>query len=507
MNRRDFLKLSMLSALSPFYPQLLHTPKRDGTPKGLPNILIIVFDAWTAKNISLYGYQRETTPNITRLAEKAIVFHNHYAAGPFTAPGTASILTGQYPWKHRVLECGYSLHENNVDKSIFSLMQDDYYQIAYTHNPCADVLLHQQEKNISAYFPRTDFYIDSDYVFDVLLSNDYTVANLTRQLSLYRHIQGLQSSLFIQWVYTILQDKEIDKIESQYPYGLPRMGKSAQRFLMEDISDWLIENVHQWTNPFLGYFHFLPPHAPYNPRKEFVDLFKDDGYEPLEKEIHPLSTKVSKEDRENDRQHYDEFIRFVDSEFLRIYKSLEEQGILEDTWVILTSDHGESFERGEYHHATQLLFEPVIKIPLLIFKPGLQQRIDIHAPTSNVDILPTIMKLAQKEIPDWAEGAPLPFSVDELKESNPLFAMNFQTNEQYAPLEIGTISMIHEGYKIMKLMGYSNLPDGQTLIEIYDLANDPEELNNLANSDHPIVDQLRNMLDEKLRVENLPFQD
>ncbi len=64
-------------------------------------MVVIVFDAFSAYNISLYGYQRETTPNIARWAERAVVYHNHNAGGNFTIPGTASLLTGTYPWTHR----------------------------------------------------------------------------------------------------------------------------------------------------------------------------------------------------------------------------------------------------------------------------------------------------------------------------------------------------------------------------------------------------------------------
>ena len=69
--------------------------------ESVQNIIIIVFDAFSAYHISLYGYQRETAPNISRLAERAIVYHNHYAGGNYTTPGTASLLTGAQPWPSR----------------------------------------------------------------------------------------------------------------------------------------------------------------------------------------------------------------------------------------------------------------------------------------------------------------------------------------------------------------------------------------------------------------------
>ena len=97
ITRRDFLKLAGVLPLSIAAPRLVNSlapVQQSGKPQ---NVIIVVFDAFSAYNISLYGYQRETTPNIARWAERAVVYHNHYAGGNFTTPGTASLLTGTFP--------------------------------------------------------------------------------------------------------------------------------------------------------------------------------------------------------------------------------------------------------------------------------------------------------------------------------------------------------------------------------------------------------------------------
>ena len=91
--RRDFLKLASLLPVSYFVSPLLRLTQGK-TQVTHPNIIILVFDAWSAQNISLYGYPRKTTPNLDRFAEKATVYHNHFTGGTFTVPGTASLLTG-----------------------------------------------------------------------------------------------------------------------------------------------------------------------------------------------------------------------------------------------------------------------------------------------------------------------------------------------------------------------------------------------------------------------------
>ena len=116
-------------------------------------MLIVVFDAFSAYNISLYGYRRETTPHITRLAERAIVYHNHFAAGNYTTTGTASLLTGVYTWTHRAFQMYASVMDALQTKSIFHAFNDDY-RIAYSHNPLtkASVMLVKGRYKLTYYF-------------------------------------------------------------------------------------------------------------------------------------------------------------------------------------------------------------------------------------------------------------------------------------------------------------------------------------------------------------------
>jgi len=104
LSRRDFLKLSALLPASPGDPALDTKSDPNGKPaqQGSPqNIIILLFDAMSARDLSVYGYPRNTTPNLMRFANRANVYHSHYSAGNFTIPGTTSLLTGLYPWTHR----------------------------------------------------------------------------------------------------------------------------------------------------------------------------------------------------------------------------------------------------------------------------------------------------------------------------------------------------------------------------------------------------------------------
>ncbi len=107
LSRRDFLRFLALTPFAPAVwraaqqPTAVPPTQATGPTAAAPNILLFVMDAFSASHTSLHGYQRETTPNLARFAEKAVVYHNHYAGGNFTSAGTASLLTGTYPWTNR----------------------------------------------------------------------------------------------------------------------------------------------------------------------------------------------------------------------------------------------------------------------------------------------------------------------------------------------------------------------------------------------------------------------
>src|SRR5512140_2656768 len=104
-SRRDFLKLAATLPLVYFVSPLADQLKgRSDTNKH--GVIILVFDALSAKNLSLYGYPLHTMPNLEKFAENATVYHRHYSAATFTVPGTASLLSGLYPWSHRALTLG-----------------------------------------------------------------------------------------------------------------------------------------------------------------------------------------------------------------------------------------------------------------------------------------------------------------------------------------------------------------------------------------------------------------
>ena len=241
----------------------------------------------------------------------------------------------------------------------------------------------------------------------------------------------------------------------------------------------------------MGYFHFLPPHFPYSTRADFYNTFANDGFFPPEKPDHIYAGKRAEGRVDEFRTWYDEYLLYVDSEFARLYQHMEQNGILQNTWLVFTSDHGEMFERGITGHQTPPMFQPLVRIPLMIFAPGQDSRVDIFDKTSAIDVLPTLMQITGQEIPDWVEGDLLPpYSSSSLASDRPIVSLRGRGIEKGRPIHKGSAMLVRGSYKLFYIFGYIKDLKGGELIELYNLDDDPEELNDLSSSRPDIVNDM-----------------
>jgi arylsulfatase A-like enzyme len=506
ITRRESLKLLGLAGLASIAS--LFAPARGrGSSSGdaAPNVLLILFDTLSARHMSLYGYPRQTTPNIERHAARAAVYHRHYAAGSFTTPGTASLLTGSYPWTHRAFHLYGSVLDSLAGRSLFSGLAPALpAQAAYTHNPLAQVLLEQCAAHAAGLeiVPLRRLALSDDR-YAARLSGDYASAFSSELIVRQIDDRTRPASLWLSipdYFYQVVRFALLNHgWSAQFPLGVPQNRLGAY-FTLEEAVDW-IPSLFRPANPTFAYVHLFPPHEPYAPRREFASLFAGDGFQPAAKPAHYFrQAEAGQAFLDFQRVSYDRYIAYADAEFGRLMDTLGEAGILDDTIVLLTSDHGQMFERGIHGHETPVLYEPLIRIPLVVWQPGAARR-DIHAPTSAVDILPTLLHLLGQSA-GGLEGAILPGLGGAQDLTRAVFALDAKQNAKSAPLTTATFAMMQGRHKVVRYLGYPGFAD-QT--ECYDLGNDAEELENLYPAD-PVSITLKDGLDEKIRSVNEAFQ-
>ena len=485
LSRRDFLKTAAAfsaGSLLSMAPALQNIKAQSSKP----NIIVMVFDAMSARNLSVYGYPRSTTPGLERIAERATVYHSHYSAGNFTTAGTASMLTGLYPWTHRGINLSGMVNRNHVDHNIFNLIGDEYHRTAFTQNYLADVLLGQFQSGLDRHIPAPTFYDQLDHpLIGQYFPRDPIPAYYGLDDYLFSggidRVGSIPSAPIFGFLNKLARrNQDFNKSLPDYPYGIPNntFYSYKHEVVYAGVLDE-IKNLAGEQNPFLAYFHLFSPHEPYRPRKQFTDIFPE-----LEVPF-KAPTKFSTLDIDNDhilwrRKTYDEFVADVDSEIEKLVNALDESGILENTYLILTADHGELFERGEYGHVTRLLYDAVVHIPLIVIAPGQKSRVDVHHPTSNIDLLPTLLHIAGKTAATDLEGRILP-GLGGIEESRSLFSMEAKECSAFGNLKDGaTVSLIQGEHKLIYYTGYPKRPD---TFELYNLKDDPDEMKDLFTVD------------------------
>lgn len=506
INRREFLKLAALGAAAPYvrrFSSLPQAPSRQAqTP---PNIILLLFDALSAKNLSLYGYPRRTTPNLERLASRALVYHRHYSAGNFTTPSTASLFTSVYPWTHRAFSLSGLVAQDIVPNNLFSLLAQTYHQAVFTQNLYADMLLYQFETHLDRHQALDSFAVSGRTLYNHLYPRDAIAGMKSHDLFLFKR-EAAHGSLLL----SLLNDLEMryswlaasGELSTTYPQGLPRLANTDVYFSFDQLTSGVQEFITSLPEPFFTYIHLIPPHAPYQPSSAFNGKFQD-GWQPEARKRHPLAPRLPQARMDEQRRVYDEYIANLDHELGRLLDHLESSGLLERSVFILTSDHGEAFERGVIGHSTPLVLEAGINIPLVVALPGRTQRTDVHSLTSTVDLLPSLVSLAGQTPPGWSEGQLLPGLVSSPVQDRSVFVVEAKRNPAFKPLTKATAGMLEGDFKLVHYRGYRY---GRDEYEFYDLKNDPGEANDLYAT-HPHARQMQSELNRIMLAADQPYRE
>ena len=501
LNRRDFLKLAALALPAAAFAKPLSRLSMPGAANAsLPNVILLVFDALTARNLSAYGYPRKTSPNFERFAERATIFHNYNSAGNYTVPGVASLLTGMYPWTHRAVNHSGLVRRDMLDRNIFALLGGQYHRIGFAQNGWASFILTQFKRDLDAYLSPAEFSLLAHIIGDKF--PDTNLAYRALDDFMFKMERSPSSLVFGALERTILYEQAKKIPARDYPRGIPKTGAYPVYFLLEDVLAGLVKMFSEAKSPSFSYIHLFPPHAPYAPLRQFYGKFWNDNYFPPSKPQHKLSDGQDERKVYIGRLSYDEYVATLDYEFGRFLDALDTAGVLDNSYLIVTSDHGEIFERGDKGHDTPLLYDPVIHSPLIISAPGQRARRDVYAPVNSVDILPTLLHLAGKPIPDWCEGEILPGLGGEENYERATFSVEAKLNPAFAPFQVATISMRKRQYKLIYYKGYFG---GEDWFELYNLEDDLEELVNLFDSEKSVAAQMKDEMLERLDAADREF--
>jgi arylsulfatase A-like enzyme len=155
---------------------------------------------------------------------------------------------------------------------------------------------------------------------------------------------------------------------------------------------------------------------------------------------------------------------------------------------------------------TDALYQPLVRVPLIIFQPGRETGMDVYDYTSAVDLLPTLAHLSRESLPAWAEGGVLPpFAPAGQIPGRDIYLLRATHNDQFAPLTIASTMLVRENYKLHYYFGYPEVPE-EGIARLFDIKSDPEEMTDLYSSRPETAQELLSTLKTALEQVNEPYR-
>ena len=319
-------------------------PAHDPLPRARHNVILVSIDTLRADALGLYGSERDTSPHLDAFAARSVVFDRALAESSWTLPSHVTMLTGMRTSGHGV--------------RISALM------------PGADLPRLPELFQAAGYL--TFAMAGGGFVSEEVFGRGFDSFEVRFKLKRRRH------------------EPRANDFRNVVGVAIRRIAKIPR------------------NEPFFAFLHTYNVHCPFRPPAPFLGSLG-----PLDSALDDLADKCKKKywkDRppneteiEYLKARYDEGVKWVDDALGSLFDYLDSSGRLENTIVVVTSDHGEAFlEHDQIGHGSTL-YNELLSVPLVVWVPGLEPR-RIRTPVGHVDLAPTLLDLVGQPIPDRMQG-------------------------------------------------------------------------------------------------------
>ena len=318
-------------------------PRVDIEPRR-SNVLLIVIDSLRKDRMSTYGYARDTTPHITRLAREAVTYTRAISQAPWTTPSIAALLSSRYPSTLGIEDT------RSVVPEVFALLPE--------------VLR------------------DAGYATGAIVSHSFASSD-------WGFAQGFES----------FDESNIlghDAVTS----------RSISDLATQRIDDWGADRPwFLFLHYFDPHFSYTE-HSGFSFREEASEYTGPLSSGMLFHDLNSIRRDLTEADLEELARYYDSEIAFTDQQIGRVLDHLRDTGAFDETLIIVTADHGEEFlDHGKLGHA-KTLFEELVGVPLVIKFPGARAAV-VKQPVGLIDLYPTITEMVGVAAPSSLRGRSL----------------------------------------------------------------------------------------------------
>ena len=403
-----------------------------------PNILLVGIESLVSTHLSCYGYRRQTTPHIDRFAEGGVLFENTFSPNVPTTPGYTCMLTGMDVFN---TQCVALRHQGGLRPEVTTLpeiLREEGYNttvVGFTGNPASRGF---------------DKYIDYKGWGD-------------------------------------RSDGALPKANNLNAVAIPE-----------------IERLAGEAKPWFVLLRHMDPHSPYLPPPPFDRMFyHGDEFDPANESMKPvfkfkpfcdyfatwMPSGVT--DKDYEIAQYDGAIAYMDACIQRIFTQLETMGVLDDTIVVINSDHGETLYDHECWFDHHGIYDVTLKVPLIIrFPKKLPKGKRVKGTNQHKDLVPTLLELAGIRTKIKFDGESL---MQLVKGSKRTLGDSLYITECTWMRKHGLRT---PKWKLIVALepDFHFKPD----VELYDLKKDPDENTNVAAKNPKVVARLRKEMESHI---------
>lgn len=351
-----------------------------------PNLLMISLDTVRADHLSLYGYERPTTPTLLELSKEATLYRHAIAPSDHTLASHASLFTGLYPRAH-----GAHLPEsrNFRGSSVATPLDKSFTTLA-------------------------EILLDSGYETAGVVSNSGFLGRTFGLNQGFRYWDSRGPVPFLKRTPRVFPREAVRSILARL---CPRAFSERQYRPAEIITDESLKQLRELQateRPFFLFVNYMDAHEPHIPPAPFDSMFpgKDPDFRftdfmSLLRDVSALSRTVTARELAHLGSQYDGGIAYIDSQLGRILRELRDIGVFEDTMIVVLSDHGQHFgERSLFGHGNSV-YQGMVWVPLLLKFPGRPRGDVIEDLVSIADVFPTVLSALGMPVPDGLQGTAL----------------------------------------------------------------------------------------------------
>lgn len=421
-----------------------------------PNILLIMSDQHRIDCLGAYGNQDIKTPNIDALAEKAVVYENSFCSSPLCTPSRYSLITGLYPHQHLGFT-NYCTIPPKLDTFPRLLKEQGYKTKAIGKMHYTPTYLDVGFEDMELAEQNGEGRYEDDYHHYLREHNLVDEIDLIDQVDEYREEAPQE-----YW-------DTLGAMESNLP---------EEHHSTTWIGDKALDSINRWENDsndanFLM-VSFIKPHHPFDPPYPWSEMYDPEDLDILpgwtseclerDLEFHEgffKHSQMTEEQLKRAMAYYYASISQIDDYVGKMTKLLKEKGLYEDTMIVYTSDHGEYLG---FHHLLlkqNHMYDPVIKVPLIIKYPADINREERSQDlVTNIDLAPTFLSVAGVEKGEFMPGTDI---------------SNLKVDREYVFAEQGRGLQYMIRSKNYKLL----FSKDKARCQFFDLNKDPLELENL----------------------------